>query len=147
MKVNYLLFHLMKDPCIFVKIVVNCTQTPSGGGGTHILINNNIDDESISAISTWSSNKISEEINNTKSELHLEMQTVPPVNLLDNSDFTNPVNQKGQGSYSGTGYSIDRWYTPNSNFVVSIIGSSVRFSSVSSSSSYFIQNPLQKLFY
>ena len=129
----------MKVVCIFAKIVVNCMPTPSGGGGTHILINNNIDDESISAISTWSSNKISEEINNTKSELHLEMQTVPPVNLLDNSDFTNPVNQKGQGSYSGTGYSIDRWYTPNSNFVVSIIGSSVRFSSVSSSSSYFIQ--------
>ena len=31
-------------------------------------------------------------------------------NLLDNSDFTNPVNQRGAGSYSGAGiYSIDRW--------------------------------------
>lgn len=31
-------------------------------------------------------------------------------NLLDNSDFTNPVNQRGAGSYSGTGiYCIDRW--------------------------------------
>ena len=127
----------MKDPCIFVKIVVNCTPTPSGG--VHTLINDNIDDNEISNTSTWSSNKISEEINNTKSELHLEMQTVSPVNLLDNSDFTNPVNQKGQSSYSGTGYSIDRWYTPNSNFVVSIIGSGVKLSSVSSSSAYFIQ--------
>lgn len=31
------------------------------------------------------------------------------VNLLDNSDFRNPVNQRGATSYSGTGYTIDRW--------------------------------------
>ena len=31
-------------------------------------------------------------------------------NLLDNSDFTNPVNQRGATSYSGAGtYCIDRW--------------------------------------
>lgn len=32
-------------------------------------------------------------------------------NLLDNSDFRNPVNQRGATSYSGggTAYSIDRW--------------------------------------
>lgn len=31
-------------------------------------------------------------------------------NLLDNSDFTNPVNQRGSTSYSGGGtYCIDRW--------------------------------------
>lgn len=33
----------------------------------------------------------------------------PLRNLLDNSDFTNPVNQRGQTSYAGSGYSIDRW--------------------------------------
>lgn len=32
-----------------------------------------------------------------------------PHNLLDNSDFRNPVNQRGQASYTSTGYSIDRW--------------------------------------
>lgn len=33
-----------------------------------------------------------------------------PRNLLDNSDFRNPVNQRGQTSYSGIWeYSIDRW--------------------------------------
>lgn len=33
-----------------------------------------------------------------------------PRNLLDNSDFSNPVNQRGQTEYYGTtGYSIDRW--------------------------------------
>lgn len=36
-------------------------------------------------------------------------------NLLDNSDFRNPVNQRGQSSYSGTGYAIDRWRTWNSS--------------------------------
>lgn len=30
-------------------------------------------------------------------------------NLLDNSDFTNPVNQRGASSYTGSGYTIDRW--------------------------------------
>lgn len=31
------------------------------------------------------------------------------VNLLDNSDFRNPVNQRGATSYATAGYSIDRW--------------------------------------
>lgn len=35
-----------------------------------------------------------------------------PKNLLDNSDFTNPVNQRGQETYTGSSeytYTIDRW--------------------------------------
>lgn len=36
---------------------------------------------------------------------------VQPVNLLDNSDFCNPVNQRGQTSYTTAGYTIDRWYS------------------------------------
>ena len=32
-----------------------------------------------------------------------------PVNLLDNSDVTNPVNQRGKTIYSSSGYAIDRW--------------------------------------
>lgn len=44
---------------------------------------------------------------------HVEMLNcgVPlqPHNLLDNSDFTNPVNQRGKTSYSGGEYAIDRW--------------------------------------
>lgn len=32
-----------------------------------------------------------------------------PRNLLDNSDFTHPVNQRGQTSYTGSDYGIDRW--------------------------------------
>ena len=97
--------------------------TPSGGG-THILINDNINDENISTNSTWSSDKI----NGTFAQLSLAAQDIvdnmesslkedymqkiknaTPVNLLDNSDFTNPVNQRGQTEYLGSGYSIDRW--------------------------------------
>ena len=32
-----------------------------------------------------------------------------PYNLLDNSDFKNLVNQRGQTSYTSSGYAIDRW--------------------------------------
>lgn len=35
------------------------------------------------------------------------------VNLLDNSNFKNPVNQRGKAEYHGTtGYTIDRWRVP-----------------------------------
>ena len=33
----------------------------------------------------------------------------PNRNLLDNSDFRNPVNQRGLQEYTSDGYSIDRW--------------------------------------
>lgn len=41
-------------------------------------------------------------------------------NLLDNSDFRNPVNQRGQSSYTGSGYTIDRWRTWQDNAAISI---------------------------
>jgi len=34
---------------------------------------------------------------------------IQPRNLLDNSDFTNPVNQRGKAEYAGAVYAIDRW--------------------------------------
>ena len=37
------------------------------------------------------------------------MQGRAPHNWLDNSWFVNPVNQRGQTSYTGAGYTIDRW--------------------------------------
>ena len=40
--------------------------------------------------------------------------------MLDNSDFRNPVNQRGQISYSGVGYAIDRWKTWNSGDALTI---------------------------
>lgn len=41
---------------------------------------------------------------------------INPKNLLDNSDFRNPVNQRGIYSTGDGGYIIDRWYFSNSNF-------------------------------
>lgn len=41
-------------------------------------------------------------------------------NLLDNSDFTNPVNQRGATSYTENGYTIDRWKLYSG--AVSIVG-------------------------
>ena len=32
-----------------------------------------------------------------------------PRNLLDNGDFSNPVNQRGETNYTGNTYTIDRW--------------------------------------
>lgn len=43
-----------------------------------------------------------------------------PRNLLDNSDFRDPVNQRARTSYSN-GYTIDRWYSSNANINV-IVG-------------------------
>lgn len=38
-----------------------------------------------------------------------------PRNLLDNSDFRNPVNQRGDNVYTAAEYSIDRWYLWSAN--------------------------------
>lgn len=38
-----------------------------------------------------------------------QMKKAAPRNLLDNSDFRNPVNQRGQKSFTTTGRAIDRW--------------------------------------
>lgn len=42
------------------------------------------------------------------------------ANLLDNSDFRRPVNQRGQSSYSGNQYTIDRWraYSSSTHIIV-----------------------------
>lgn len=47
-----------------------------------------------------------------------------PRNLLDNSDFTNPVNQRGASSYTTAGdYGIDRWFLRTSSSVTVNSGS------------------------
>ena len=47
-----------------------------------------------------------------------------PRNLLDNSDFTNPVNQRERTSYTAYGYTIDRWKNSHS-FQVSVNAGSI----------------------
>lgn len=41
-------------------------------------------------------------------------------NLLDNWYFANPVNQRGQTSYTGEGYGIDRWYSLSSGLILTV---------------------------
>lgn len=43
-----------------------------------------------------------------------------PRNLLDNSDFRRPVNQRGASSYTGAMYTIDRWRSWDSGFSMTI---------------------------
>lgn len=38
--------------------------------------------------------------------------------MLDNSNFTNPVNQRGEGAYYANGYIIDRWLNNGSAYNV-----------------------------
>ncbi len=60
-----------------------------------------------------------------------------PVNLLDNSDFRNPVNQRGQTSITGPfDYFIDRWVVEE--------GSSNISDGINVSSGYLVQRILAK---
>jgi len=44
---------------------------------------------------------------------------IQPRNLLDNSDFSNPVNQRGSTSNTGSwAYCIDRWITENATATI-----------------------------
>ena len=53
--------------------------------------------------------------------------TQPTNNLLDNADFTNPVNQRNASSIIGGVYGIDRWSGTSSNVNVSIASGYLQF--------------------
>lgn len=53
---------------------------------------------------------------------------IQPRNLLDNSDFTNPVNQRGKTSYTAQGYTIDRWYSNNANKAITLSNTGITLS-------------------
>ena len=112
--------------------------TPLGGGGTHILINDNINDSGITDTSTWSSNKINENITNVKMELtedyNNKIKIASPINILDNSDFRNPVNQRGVTDWNYIGYGIDRWFTNGASANISVTGNGLQ-----GSANYLVQ--------
>ena len=58
-------------------------------------------------------NEINDNYNKIDSGVKTAMQGRAAHNLLDNSDFRNPVNQRGKNTYSDAGneYTIDRWKT------------------------------------
>lgn len=49
-------------------------------------------------------------------------------NLLDNSDFAHPVNQRGASSYTGAVYGIDRWLAYHAQTVVAVMDGGVAVS-------------------
>ena len=51
---------------------------------------------------------------------------IHPRNLLDNSDFRNPVNQRGATTYTGSLYTIDRWRTWGSSSTVTITSDGIK---------------------
>lgn len=57
---------------------------------------------------------------------------IQPRNLLDNSDFRNPVNQRGVSSVTTTGYTIDRWFLQDTGDGISISDDGVTFNATNS---------------
>lgn len=47
-------------------------------------------------------------------------------NLLDNWYFVNPVNQRGQTSYTASGYGIDRWKANGSTVTVTVVDGEIQ---------------------
>lgn len=55
-----------------------------------------------------------------KAYTNASVRKAAPWNLLDNSDFSNPVNQRGAASYSTSGYTIDRWMGRDNATIVDV---------------------------
>lgn len=55
-------------------------------------------------------------------DLALSLADVAPIsnNLLDNSNWEHCVNQRGETSYRGLGYGIDRWIVPNTTSALTV---------------------------
>lgn len=73
-------------------------------------------------------------------------RTAAPRNLLDNSDFTNLVNQRGQTSYTGDFiYTIDRWQSGDGAPTLSTQSDGVKLYSGGRNSVPYIFQRLEKL--
>jgi len=60
-------------------------------------------------------------------------------NLLDNWYFADPINQRGNTSYTGAGYCIDRWKRTQAGDETTIVNGGVKFDGSSSETRYFLQ--------
>ena len=52
-------------------------------------------------------------------------QFATPHNLLDNSNFAKPVNQRNKTSYAATGYCIDRWWNSDASLTVGFLDGAI----------------------
>ena len=64
---------------------------------------------------------------------------VQPKNLLDNSDFTDLINQRGSATYSNAGYAIDRWLLLNTNGILTVKNDCLHIKSQSGDNVYLFQ--------
>lgn len=71
--------------------------------------------------------------------LNEKIMRVTPHNFLDNSDFTNPVNQRGATNYTGTTYTIDRWKSNSGYSIVTINEDSLNLKSDNGNTVYLQQ--------
>lgn len=62
----------------------------------------------------------------TRGYVHNQFKKAISRNLLDNSNFTNPVNQRGKTSYSGAVYGIDRWKGANSSSAITLESNGIK---------------------
>ena len=69
--------------------------------------------------------------------------TLGAPNLLDNADFTEPVNTLGKTSYRGLGFSIDRWVVPNDTSALTVGDGFVLFQNDHTSASTNFTNRLR----
>ena len=60
-------------------------------------------------------------------------------NLLINSDFRDPINQRGQTEYTGVGYTIDRWRSTNARGIITVHDGYVRLATNGTNTSFIRQ--------
>lgn len=78
-------------------------------------------DSAVSTANSYADTKKSEAVAESKTYTNEQVRKAAPRNLLDNSDFRNPVNQRGQTNYTAAGYMIDRWRGDSSGTLFSEI--------------------------
>ena len=71
-------------------------------------------------------NEINDNYNKIDNGVKTALKGRAAHNLLDNSDFRNPVNQRGQSSYTGSKYGIDRWRTWNDSATITITSNGIK---------------------
>ena len=69
-----------------------------------------------------------------KAYVDKSVREAAPVNLLDNSDFRNPVNQRGVTTWNYIGYGIDRWFTSGTSANIFVTGNGLQ-----GSATYLVQ--------
>lgn len=72
---------------------------------------------------------------------HMEkgiIAATPARNLLDNSNFAEPVNQRGNTTYTSAAYTIDRWYLNNSG-TLKIVSGGIKLTGGSSENGSLVQ--------